>query len=198
MNLKKEGYRRQRTEPGQVEWMTGVFFLLFLGVLLCAFLQAERFRSSARYLEDALAASNLASAVIDVEEYGISHRIRIGDVNEAYGRYREAVKGNLNLNEAWECGNKGLISGPVKVEEYTVYNVSGNDVEISCFDETGHLTQWKEVLGSAEAPNGKRIEATGVYSEIRYCVEGMFGVSEEAHKSKLVDVVANGEKDAGE
>ncbi len=76
----KKGFLRQsikKTEEGQLEWITGLFFLLILGILLCGTLQLDVFRASAVYLEDALAASNLASAVIDVEEYGISHTILI-------------------------------------------------------------------------------------------------------------------------
>ncbi len=188
--MKRKGSLRLRTEPGQIEWVTGVFFLLFLGILLCAFLQVEMFKSSARYLEDALVASNLAAAVIDVEEYGISHRVWIDDVGKAYERYQTAVRGNLNLNDAWECPNRGMISGPVKVVDFCVYNVSGNDVYVSQIDEAGQLSEWKEQLGSARAPNGKLIEHTGIYSEIRYLVEGMLGVAEEAHKGKLADVVA--------
>ncbi len=170
--------------------MAGVFFLLFLGILLCAYLQLEIYQSSAQYLEDALAASNLASAVIDVEEYGISHRIRIGDVYEAYERYRTAVMGNLNLNGQWENENVQLISGPVRVVEYTVYNVNGDRVEIFSFDEAGGLTERQEQLGLARASNGQLIENTGIYSEITYPVEGMFGIAAEAHKGKLVDIVA--------
>ena len=194
MSLRREEYPRPKTEQGKVEWVTGLFFILFLGILLCASLQLESFRSSARYLEDALAASNLASAVIDVEEYGRTHKVRIADTQKAYERYRTAVKGNLNLNEAWECPNRGLISGPVQVMNYTVYNVSGNDVEISRFDENGLLTQWQETLGNAEAPNGKIIENTGVYSEIKYRVNGMLGLEEEARKGKLVDIVSEKEE----
>lgn len=194
MSLRREEYPRPKTEQGKVEWVTGLFFILFLGILLCASLQLESFRSSARYLEDALAASNLASAVIDVEEYGRTHKVRIADTQKAYERYRTAVKGNLNLNEAWECPNRGLISGPVQVMNYTVYNVSGNDVEISRFDENGLLTQWQETLGNAEAPDGKIIENTGVYSEIKYRVNGMLGLEEEARKGKLVDIVSEKEE----
>ena len=194
MRLRREEYPRPKTEQGKVEWVTGLFFILFLGILLCASLQLESFRSSARYLEDALAASNLASAVIDVEEYGRTHKVRIADTQKAYERYRTAVKGNLNLNEAWECPNRGLISGPVQVMNYTVYNVSGNDVEISRFDENGLLTQWQETLENAEAPDGKIIENTGVYSEIKYRVNGMLGVEEEARKGKLVDIVSEKEE----
>lgn len=190
MSLRKEEFPRLRTEPGKVEWVTGVFFLLFLGILLCAFLQLEMFRNSARYLEDALAASNLASAVIDVEEYGISHRVWIEDVQASFERYKAALKGNLNLNDAWECENRNIISGPVRAVDYTVYNVSGNDVIVSRFDESGGLTVWQEQLGSARTPGGKVIENTGVYSEIQYWVEGMLGVNAEAHKGKLVDIAA--------
>jgi hypothetical protein len=152
----------------------------------------EIFESSAQYMEDALAASNLASAVIDVEEYGISHRVRIPDAGEAYERYKTALAGNLNLDGAWESENRSLISGTVRVVEYTVYNVSGNDVEVASFDEDGLLTEWTEQLGSARASNGKQIENTGVYSEITYPVEGMLGVSTQARKGKLVDIVGEG------
>ena len=62
MNLKKKRFLLRSTESGQIGWTAGLFFLLFLGVLLCAFLQMEVFRSSSHYLEDALALSNLASA----------------------------------------------------------------------------------------------------------------------------------------
>ena len=79
MNLKKNGYLLQSTESGQIQWVTGLWFLLFLGILLCAALQMDIYRSSSQYLEDALAASNLAAAVVDVEEYGISNEIRIDD-----------------------------------------------------------------------------------------------------------------------
>ena len=127
----KKGFLRQsikKTEEGQLEWITGLFFLLILGILLCGTLQLDVFRASAVYLEDALAASNLASAVIDVEEYGISHTILIEDPDRAYEIYLSALQGNLNLNEEWECPGKGLIGGQVRVLDYIVYNVHEDNV----------------------------------------------------------------------
>lgn len=191
MGFRKRGFPRPSTENGQVEWAAGLFFLLFLGILLCALLQLDIYRSSSQYLEDALALSNLASAVVDVEEYGISHQLVITDPRQAYERYRSAVKENLNLNDQWECQGDGVITGPVTIVNYTVYSVSGNDVEVSRFDEDGLLTQWREQLGSAVAPNGIKIEATGVYSEITYQLEGFLGTVVEARKGKLADIVTN-------
>lgn len=191
MKFGKRGFPRPNTENGQMEWAAGFFFLLFLGILLCALLQLDVYRSSSQYLEDALALSNLASAVVDVEEYGISHKLVITDPRKAYERYRLAVKENLNLNDQWECKGNGIITGPVTIVNYTVYSVSGNDVEVSRFDENGLLTQWREQLGSAVAPNGIKIEATGVYSEITYQLKGFLGTVVEARKGKLADIVAN-------
>lgn len=189
MDLKKEEFLRRSTERGQVSWTAGLWLLLFMGCLLSALIQMDVLRSSAQYMEDALAASNLAAAVIDVEEYGISHRLQINDLQGARSRYLMAVKGNLNLDEGWECENKGLISGPVQVVEFTVYNVSGNDVEINSFGEDGALSRTRGTLGQVRAPNGVLVESTGIYSELRYRIKGFWGMETEAHKGKLVDVM---------
>lgn len=191
MNLRKKGCLPQNTESGQIGWAAGLWFILFAGLLLCALLQLEMFKSSSQYMEDALAASNLAAAVIDVEEYGISHTILIDDPQEARKRYMTAIKGNLNLDDRWECANKELISGPVNIDNFTVYNVSGNDVEIYSFDESGVMSLGRGKLGQVTAPNGVAVEATGIYSEISYFIKGVLGVEVEAHKGKLADVVEN-------
>lgn len=191
MNLRKKEYPLLKTESGKVEWAAGLFFLLILGIMLCAALQMDMYRSSSDYLEDALALSNLASAVIDVEEYGISHQLVISDPWQAYGRYREAVKENLNLDENWQCPARKLISGPVRIVNYTVYSVTDDDVTVTGFDENGFAFQWKASPGSVSAPNGVPVVSTSVYSEIAYQVDGFLGTPVEAHKGKLVDVVTN-------
>lgn len=188
MSSKKKEFLLQNTESGQISWTAGLWLILFMGCFLCALLQMDMLRSSAQYLEDALAASNLSAAVVDIEEYGISHRLWISDLQAARRRYETAVKGNLGLNENWECENRGLISGPVKVVDFTVYNVSGNDVEINRFDEDGVLSRTWGSLGQVRAPNGVLIESTGIYSELRYHIAGFLGLKTEAHKGKLADV----------
>lgn len=55
----------EKAESGQVSWVLGLFLILFLAILLYMQLQLAMYKASARYLEDALALSNLASAVID-------------------------------------------------------------------------------------------------------------------------------------
>ncbi len=194
MALKRSGFPRQNieeTESGQLEWVTGLFFILFLGILLCGILQLDVFRASAAYLEDALAASNLASAVIDVEEYGRTHKVVIADASDAYRIYLDAVQDNLGLNEEWECANRDLIAGPVEIANYIVYNVVGERVDAVRVGAGGQKTQiLSGVKGMMKAPNGVVVEHTGVYSEIRFLVKGFPGMTIQAHKGKLVDIVS--------
>lgn len=192
MIFRKRGCQRpniERKDGGQVEWVTGIFFLIILGVLLCTQLQLASWRASSLYLEDALAASNLASALIDVEEYGRSHRVVIADPSAAYDIYCDAVKANLQLDENWQCANRHLISGPVEIVDYIVYNVSGGRVTASRVGRSGVVTEeWSGVPGILEAPDKTVVERTGVYSEIAFSVESFFGLVVPAHKGNLADI----------
>lgn len=182
----KEGYKK---EKGQVAWAAGIFLLLFLGILLYLQLQIEAYRASAMYLEDALALSDLASAVIDVREYGIRHRVCIADPEEAYERYLEALQENLGLDEQFRTKDVGLISGEVQVLQYIIYNVTGEKVNVWRYTPDRGVEEWQGVLGEVRAPSGQTIEYTGVYSEITYPVKGFLGIVTEARKGKLVDIV---------
>lgn len=201
MNWKSREYPRQKirkflldklhkTDIGKVEWVTGLFFFLLLAVLLCMQLEISLYRTAGGYLEDALAASNLASAVIDVEEYGISHRVLIVDGLRAYERYRQAMEGNLKLDANWESRDSAIIAGQVTVVNYTIYNVSDGQVAVWGIREDGSIYTMQGRLGSVHAPNGKQIENTSVYSEISFPVKGLFGICVQAQKGKLVDIVA--------
>lgn len=183
-------FRRQK---GQVQWVAGFFFVLFMGILLCAQLQLDAYRATSSYLEDALAASNLASAIIDLEEFGRTHNILIAEPEEAYEIFGNAVKENLHLNDAWEGQNEALISGRVEVVCFIVYNVKDDAVIVHQMLSDGSSITWQENPGNVFAPNGLPVETTAIYSELTFPVEGFLGVVVQAHKGKLVDIVANEE-----
>ncbi|MBO4980985.1 MAG: hypothetical protein J6C84_03715 [Lachnospiraceae bacterium] len=179
-----------RKETAQAEWAAGLFLVLFLAILFGCQLQIWAYRTSAMYLEDALAASNLASAVIDIREYGKSHTLLIGDPLQAYEIYQGALRDNLGLDANWECGNRDLIAGRVTVERYIVYNVKDGMVRAVQISEDGSVREETGPVGRMEAPNGVPIVSTGIYSEISFPVEGFLGTTVTARKGKLVDVTA--------
>lgn len=175
-------------DPGQIGLCVGLFFLLFLAVLMVGQLQLEQIRASDGYLEDALAASGLASALVDIQEYGRTHVIRIKDNRDAYAQYCRSLRANLGLDENWESKNRRLISGTVKVENYTIYNVEGGLVTLYRMDGEGEKIS-TGALGDVRAPNGQVIEHTSIYNEISYPLKGLFGWTVQARKGKLVDIV---------
>lgn len=87
--------------------------------------------------------------------------------------------------------NRRMISGQVEIQNYTIYNVTSDLVEIWQRDRDGTVSVWSGNVGNVHAPNGQLIEETGVYSEIAYPVEGFLGTRVMAHKGKLVDVIRN-------
>ena len=137
-----------------------------------------------------MALSNLASAVIDIREYGSTHKVYITVQEQAYAGYCSAVRENLGLNENYEAVGHKLISGKVEIRNYIIYNVTGTKVQVWERNGDGRILEWEGTLGEVRTPGGQTIENTGVYSEITYPVEGFLGITVTAEKSKLVDVVS--------
>lgn len=177
---------------GKIEIFTGMYMLILLLILLSVQLQMRIFMTTSTYMEDALAASNLASAVIDVREYGTTRIVKIKSPDDAYTLYREALKQNLSLDDNWESRQKDLIYGQVEILKYEIYNVEKNNITIYSYGTEGEYVQAiPNGLGSVYTPDGVLVESTSVYSKIGFAVKGIFGLEMEARKDKTVDIVSN-------
>lgn len=180
-----------RKRDGKVELVTGLFFMVFLVIISAIQVQLGLFHITGLYMEDALAASNLASAIADIREYGMNHVVRIEHPDEAYRVYKEALRVNLQLDENWESSRKDLITGRVEVLQYIIYNVRGNDITVYCYGaEANSIYEEKGGLGSVRTPDGTLVESTTVYSRIGFPVEGILGIKVYAEKEKSVDIVS--------
>lgn len=168
--------------------MTMFFFLL---VLLVATFQFKSFTYmvSGAYVEDALAAANLASALIDVEEYGRTHHILITDPQRAFGIYQDALYYNLALDEAGYSSRSELLTGEVQLKEYIIYNVQEQEIQITGFDGQGNcLRRDNAALGTVRTPDGVLVEHTTIYSRVGFQVMGLQGSVIGAEKEKSVDI----------
>ncbi|MBQ6696743.1 MAG: hypothetical protein IJN16_08585 [Lachnospiraceae bacterium] len=181
---------------GQVDIVVSMFlFFIVLIVVLFGFRMMQYMIISSE-VEDALAASNLASAIVDLEEYGKTHNIRIPDERAAFGKYREALVFNLQLDSNLNTTRKEFFGSPISIIQYIVYNVDGETVEMVVMNGNGQL-QRKEKgrRGTIFTPNGVKVETTGIYSRIGYEAEGLMGQQIWAEKEKYVDITRyNSEK----
>lgn len=165
------------------------FFLIVLIVVLFQF-RIHAVMAAGAYVEDALAASNLASALIDIREYGRSHTVRIEDAQAAFRIYRDALYGNLALDEEGYSAREELLTGRVWIDEYIVYNVQEDEVHIAVCDGEGNcLREESGSVGSVRTPDGTAVEHTAVYSRVRFRVLGLLGHDIDAEKEKTVDIV---------
>lgn len=165
------------------------FFLMALIVALFQF-KTYVYMVTGAYVEDALAASALASALIDVEEYGRTHNIRIADTQNAFRIYRDALHYNLALDEDGFSEKTELLAGKVRLERYIVYNVSDEEIQIASYDGEGNCLGMESAQpGTVQTPDGILVEHTTIYSCASFQVTGMSGGIIDARKEKSVDIV---------
>lgn len=172
---------------GATVWVMGLFSMVFLMILTVFVLQLASFKAASDDLEDALAGSNLASALIDIEAYGINHSLIIADALRSYDIYKHTLATNLSLDDS-ENSRIPMIISRVVVEKYCIYNVYKDYIEEIQVSDEGIVSISKENIGQMYAPNGQLVESTGVYSELSFWVKGFFGIDSMAHKGKLVEV----------
>ncbi len=172
---------------GQIEWVIGLFGIILMMLLMLTEFQLLAYRASSDYMEDALAAGGLACAKIDTDIYGSSHGLIISDPLESYEEYKRALRVNMGVDENFRSGNSTLITGGVSIDDFRIYNVSGDSVTEICVSDEG-VSSHEGRLGEKTTPSGQIVGSTGVYGEISYEVQGLFGIRTGAHKSKLVEV----------
>lgn len=187
MRLMKSGNLRLNTENGATTWVTGMFALIFIMLIASFEFQLAIFKATSDKLEDTLSSSGLAAALIDIETYGINHELIIKDVERSYEIYEETLKTNLNILDR-QTAHNSLISGPVIIDCFRIYNVS-DDLVTEVVMSEGNVSETNTgVLGQMRAPNNQLIESTGIYSEISFPVRAFGGATYVARKSKLVEV----------
>ena len=191
--LKKNGCLQQKIKKsGKIDYFVGLFMVFMVSVVMLVCQQISCFMIAGAYVEDAIAASNLAAALIDVEVYGRDRAIRIFDPQGAYELYKEALYVNLQLDEDGRSFQRQLLEGPVLIEDYRIYNVVGDLVEIYILGEndtmqSGGYGRKEDVV----TPDGTRVETTTVYSRVQFGVPGFGENSISAKKEKSVDVKEN-------
>lgn len=169
--------------------MVGMMLFLILLVAILFGFRISQYMVTAAGVEDALAASNLASAVIDLEEYGKSHRILIPDAEAAFQTFREALCCNLGLDEYLNTSNRDFLAAPVEIKSYIIYNVRDEVVETFTMDGDGRLlTQESGTKGMVFTPDNVCVETTTIYSRVGFWVEGLMGQTFYGEKEKSIDI----------
>lgn len=183
---------RMRKQKGFAENLIGLLSVLTAFLLTIVFLQLAIHQAASTYIEDALAASNLASAVIDIEAYGVKHHLVVKNPEDCFAIYQRALKENLALDAFWICQNSSMIRGKVSIYEYSIYEVRGSDIVQYSFAPSGVMRrrEYPGGVGTVTSPDGTVIKSTSVYSKIGFPIQSL---EQElyCYKEKCVDIVEN-------
>ncbi|NLK12968.1 MAG: hypothetical protein GX312_05165 [Candidatus Phytoplasma sp.] len=175
---------------GFINYSLCVMFVVLTVLLVLFSMTLKEISFTKTLVEDGLMASNLASAVIDIDEYGTTNNIVITDTIHAYTVFLNALKDNLGLDNNLKPYNDRVIVEPVEVEKYIIYNVVGNDV---------HVTEYRYGVKQAEithtgaagkmyTPDSVLITDTTIYSKIKLKLNGLLDSIVNVTKEKSVDI----------
>ncbi|MCR5476402.1 MAG: hypothetical protein K6E92_02110 [Lachnospiraceae bacterium] len=173
---------------GSLSWVPGLFAVCFVTILVESVMTFYRCRAASDALEDALSGCAMAAALIDVQIYGSTHDLVIGDAMAARDRYLDALREDLGLDAQMQPGPGSLIDGPVTLELFCVYDLRGSEVTQTALYPDGRYGQTTGVAGVLTAPNGQPVPSAGIYGEISFPVRLPFGIRVMARKSQLVTV----------
>ena len=179
-----------KKDKGLIEYSLSLIFLMICIFVVLLVFSYRRSIVERYFVEDGLAASTLASAVIDTDIYGETEELIISNTDMAYITFKQTLKTNLGLDDNYLPLNRTLMESAVDIREFRIYNVKEGIITETLYDASGNK-QVQVLGGSAQTPNGKEVESTTVYSKIEFDVKGYMDHMQRQTMEYCADVVKN-------
>lgn len=179
-----------KKKKGSIEMFISSMIFITVALVIVMMMRLKVVKVTKNFVEDGLVASNLASATIDLREYGTTNKIVNSDFEKSFNDYCVALKDNLNLNSDFTPKSSILINSKVDIHNFTIYNVVGNDIDMIKRESNGSITRQSHPnkVGIMKAPNGAVINTTMVYSKIGFEIKGYLNNTHYVYKENAVDI----------
>lgn len=182
-----------KKEKGELSAFLALF-LIVIGIMCLFYTNTKSTISQMKVIcEDALVSSTLASAIVDIEEYGRTGSITIADYSECYRGFKKSLDDNLKLNAQNESSYTVFFASPIEVTDFIIYNVSyeNGTIDVITGDGNSIFSQYEANLGTTYAPDGTLINNTSIYSKIKFDVRLTNTTEVPADKGCCVDITDN-------
>lgn len=187
-----------KKKKGTMEMFIASLSLMIVPMIIIMNLRLRELKITKNFIEDGLVASNLASATIDLKEYGTTHKIVNDDFSKSFQDYSIALKDNLNLDSNYipqktavsNYTMYNVVSSKVIIDNFIIYNVIGNDIQVVSRNPDGSNTTSivTNGLGTYKSPDGVLIKSTTIYSRISFKVKGYLNDEYNVFREKSVDI----------
>lgn len=141
-------------------------------------------------IHDDLTLSLMASAIIDIEEFGLSNNIIIKDIDESYNIFLETLRYNMNLDDLYYSKTNDFITGPIIIEQYYIYNVKNDIVTIYKYDQSGFSSS-SGILGEIKDPKGNPIVETSIFGKIKFPISLFMGMTTNGTVTEIIGITKN-------
>lgn len=166
-----------------------MFFMLIMILVFSYQIYLSEIIQAGRNVEDALAASELAAAVIDIKEFGRTGNVMFSEKEAVYASFLYHLRNNLQMDGEGRSKLSVLAAGPITVEDFRIYEVKGDVITEYQFDQSGRLIQKRDWTNEkVSTPNGTEIINTSLYGRCRFFVKGMNDTVIMGEKEKTVDI----------
>ena len=152
---------------------TGDFIFPIYMILFCVMLFSYCYHDQILYytkinVEDSIAAATLASACINLYDYGDFDNMSYEVINSSYDLFEKSFKENMkldnNLMPIQNSFNATLIVQPIEILEFSYYCI--RDGVVYKTTKNGNVNVEKGFVGQATTPNGNVISQTTIYVKI--------------------------------
>lgn len=149
----------------------------------------------AEEIQDDVVLSNLAVYKnVDINALAIDEKnLRISDAAAAFETFIQHLKINMKLNDDFTVSKGSLVIDKVSIDDFTIYNVNKNHVEILSRSGNGNSFTRSEVMDKSVKPvttsNGVIVRNTSVHATISYNVKLLFGQIKLVTTSVDTDIV---------
>lgn len=174
----------------------GVLSLFMLILIALALMFAVFYRiliNRMQSVQDDITLSNLAVYKnIDLDTLGQDGTLKISDSNAAFETFKKHLKINMKLDDNLNGLNGSAADGQVTIDEFTIYNVKGNTVDILTYSSNTHMfteSMADKSLSQVKTSDNSIVKNTSVHATIRFNTDILFGKKKEITTSVDTDIV---------
>lgn len=173
----------------------GLMCIIILSSLGACTLFYEFITARAEAVQDDITLSNLATYKnIDMDALAEDDKyIKISDTSGAFETFKKHLKTNMKLDDNFSGINGSIANGQVNIEQFTIYNVKDDYVEILSYNETNHMFIRSEVmdksLTAVKTSNNSIVKNTAINATIRFDINILFGQKKTVRVSVDTDIV---------
>ncbi|AAK79935.1 hypothetical protein BJV85_001900 [Clostridium acetobutylicum] len=172
-----------------------LFTVILMGLCLEFVFFHKLIMKEAEGVQDDVILSNLA-VYKDVDMEALSFKegcLKISDYNAAFKTFKDHLQKNMRLDNNFNSLNGQFIEGNVTIDEFTIYNVENNYVEILTYSRENNEFTRREIknrsINVVKTTDNVVVKNTSVHAAISYDVRLLFGQKKRVMTSVDTDVV---------